>query len=476
MGRLDDKRVGCRPVSLRRTSFRASAAVAVVALFATPARAQTTYAPVQERHLDNGMTVIVQEDHKVPLVSLTLRYDAGPEAPAGLEATAALTTVLMIRATKHTAPGDYTRLLARAGASGVSDRTTGDNAILEATVPSNRLALPLWLWSDQMGFFDATLDDAQLEAQRTKLREQRRASLEGSPMGRLDRFADEELYPQGHPYRSLSWLPQEVDHVDRAALTSFHDTWITPQHATLVLVGDVTPADAFALVEHYFAAMPHAADGKEGKGAAPALPAVTLPRERRVNVAANVPRAHVSIRWPTPRLFMVEDARLDVLARLLSGTRTAWLYWKLVDDAKIATGVTARERSGAFGSQFEIMIDGAKGKSPADLLAAFDAAMGELHSQNTDSRQLDGALYETLIDRQMLLERPTTRAGEYAKSSALVGVADNLGKDFERYDHITSSILHETLTKWLPSDRRVVLLVTPTPGAAAGGERAGGTP
>ncbi len=472
MGRHAAKRVGSRPVSLRRTSFLASLLVAVLALFAAPARAQSAFAPVQERHLDNGMTVIVQEDHKVPLVSMTLRYDAGPEAPAGQEATAALTTILMIRATKHTSPGDYTRLLARAGASGVSDRTTGDNAILEVTIPSNRLALPLWLWSDQMGFFDATtIDDAQLEAQRTKLREQRRASLEGSPMGRLDRFADEELYPQGHPYRSLAWVPQEVDHVDRAAITSFHDAWITPRHATLAMVGDVTPADAFALVDHYFAAIPRGPDPK-GTALAPVL----LSGERRVNVSANVPRAHVSIRWPTPKLFTVEDARLDVLARLLSGIRTAWLYWKLVDDAKIATGVTVRERSGALGSQFEIVIDGAKGKSAAELLAAFDLAMDELRHRSTSGRELDGALYETLIDRQMLLERPTTRAGEYAKSSALVGVADNLGRDFERYDHITSTIVRDTLTKWLPSDRRVVLLVTPTPGAAAGGERAGGTP
>jgi zinc protease len=461
-------------VSFRSTSLVATVMVSAVALLPATARAQSVFAPVQERHLDNGLTVIVQEDHKVPLVSLVLRYEAGPEAAGGLEATAALTTILMMRATKHTSPGDYTRLLARAGASGVADRTTGANTILEATVPSNRLALPLWLWSDQMAFFDTSLDDTQLEAQRTKLREQRRASLEGSPMARLDRFADEEMYPQGHPYRSTAWLPQEVDHVDRAALVAFHDAWMTPPHATLALVGDVVPAEAFALVEHYFASIPHPAESTTAK-AAPPQP-VTLRGEQRVNVAANVPRAHVSIRWPTPRLMTPEDARLDVLARLLAGTRTAWLYWKLVDDAKIATGITARERSGALGSQFEIVIDAAKGKSAADLLAAFDSAMDELRTRSTGGRELDGALYETLIDRQMLLERPTTRASEYAKSSALVGVADNLGKDFERYDHLTSNVVRETLTKWLSRDKRVVLLVTPTPNAAAGGERTTGTP
>jgi zinc protease len=235
-------------------------------------------------------------------------------------------------------------------------------------------------------------------------------------------------------------------------------------------VGGVAAADAFALAERYFGSIPRAAEPS-----GPALPAVTLSGEHRVNVAANVPRAHVSIRWPTPKLLSVDDARLDVLARLLAGTRTAWLYWKLVDDAKVATGLAARQRSGALGSQFEIVLDGAEGKSAADLLAAFDAAMDELAATSATSHQIDGALYETLIERQLLLERPSVRAAEYAKSSALTGVADNLGQDFERYDHITSTIVRDTLRRWLPRERRVVLLVTPSPGAAAGGERTAGT-
>jgi len=450
-------------------------ALLVAAALAVPARtasAQSAFAPTSERHLDNGLTVIVQEDHKIPLVSLTLRYDALQDSvPAGQEGTAALTTSVMLRATKHTAPGDYARLLARAGASGVNDRTQGGSTVLEATVPANRLALPLWLWSDQLAFFDPAIDDAQLELLRAKLREQRRAALEGSPMARLDRIADEELYAPGHPYRSLYLLPQDVDRVDRAAIAAFHDATITPAHATLAIVGDVVAADAFGLAERYFASIPGAPQ-PPGK---PSL-TVTLTAERRVDVAANVPRAHVSIRWPTPKLLSAEDAHLDVLARLLAGTRTAWLYWKLVDDAKIATGVIARERSGALGSQFEVLIDGAKGKSAADVLAAFDSAMDELRSRSTSSRELDGALYETLIDRQLSLERPATRAAEYAKSWMLLGVADGLGKDFERYDHMTSTVVRETLLKYLPKERRVVLLVTPTPGAPAGGERSGRSP
>ena len=455
-------------IEARRSLLGGVLAVAFT-LWAAPALGQPTFAAVEQRRLDNGLTVMVQEDHKVPLVSLTLRYDAGEQAvPSGLDATAALTTMLMLRATKHAGAGEYARQLARAGASGMTDRTQASSTVLEATVPSNRLALPLWLWSDQMGFFDAAIDEAQLEAQRGKLREQRRASLAGSPMARLDQLADEELYPQGHPYRTLSFLPEDVDRVDRAAVASFHDAWLTPQHATLSVVGDVVGAEAFALVEHYFGSIPRAA-----VTSGPALPPVTLTEEHRVNVAANVPRAHVSIRWPTPKLLSVDDARLDVLARLLAGARTAWLYWKLVDDAKIATGVTARQRSGALGSQFEIAIDGAKGKSAADLLSAFDSAMDELATASATPRQIDGALYETLIERQLLLERPSARAAEYAKSWALVGVADHLGRDFERYDHVTPTIVHDTLRKWLPRGRRVVLLVTPTPRAAAGGERAG---
>lgn len=420
------------------------------------------------RHLDNGMTVIVEEDHRLPRIAARIQYDVGEAAVASTSpATATLTTYLMLTATEHVPPGDFYRLLASAGATGVTDSTWSAGIAEAVTVPSDRIALPLWLWSDQMGFFDGSVDDARLAAQRAKLGHQRRTGIEGAPLSRLDQFVSDEMWPAGHPYHTSLLTPEDVDRVDRAAVVAFHDRWITPRHATLVLVGDVTTADAFSLAERYFGSIP----GGPTDAHVTVPPDAALSGETQLDVAADVSHARISVHWRTPRLLTLPDAQLDVVARLLNGGRAAWLYWKLVDEAKVATSVTARQRSGAYGSQFVIEVEAAGTRTAAELLTAFDAAMDAARARAAQQYEIEGAAYETLIDRVLALERAPSRATEYAKFSTLVGTPDYFAHDFRRYERISPAVVSSTMETWLPRDRRIVVLVTPTPHVAAGGEK-----
>ncbi|MGD0526685.1 MAG: pitrilysin family protein [Polyangiaceae bacterium] len=461
-----------RHAHTRSSPWLAVAAAALVSSLSPGARAQShidvALGPIEEHHLDNGLTLVIQEDHRVPLVSLAIRYDVAA-APPGQHAVATLTSFLMLGHTQHVAPGEYYRLLAGAGATGTSDRTQASATTFQTTVPSNRLALPLWLWSEQMGYFDGALDEAQLALQRNKLREQRRVAFEGSPLGRIDELAIQELYPPEHPYHFVEFTPEEVDHVDRAAVLAFHDAWITPPHATLVIVGDVVPADAQALVEKYFATIPR---GTTGHGAAPG-PLGPTTGETQLDVEANVPRAQVFLRYRTPRLLTLEDARLDIVARLLGGSRTAWLFWKLVDEQKIATNVMTHQRSDALASQFEIQIEGAPGKTAQQILAAFDATMDGLRQREPTKKELAGAIYETVIDRFLSEERAPTRAFDFARTRTLAESADPMKHDLGRYGRVDAGHVRDAIERFLPRERRVVLLVTPTPGAPAGGARVG---
>ena len=430
--------------------------------------AAKVFAPIVERHLDNGMTVVVEEDHRVPLVSLALRYDVGERAcPAGLAGVATLTTMLMLHDSKHVPKDDYARLLARAGSPAFNDWTSNDATVLEVTVPSNRLELPLWLWSDQMGFFTGG-DDALLASQRVVLEEQRRTALEGAANSRLDEFASEELLPPGHPYRNAAAESTAAIHkIDRQAVLAFHHTWMTPDHATLSIVGDVEPKDALRAVERYFAPIP--------RGAASARidrpPPVTLTGQIQLDVAANRPTALVSIRWPTPRFLTTEDARLDIVARVLAGGRTALLYWKLVDEKKVATQVWARERSRDLTSEFLVTIVGAPGRTAVELLTAFDASMDELQGRELSAGQVDEAIYETLVDRFTSIDAAPSRAEMFANYQAIVGTPGYLSHDLKIHQSVSPQIVRDTMTQWMPRDRRLVILVSPDRNAASGGER-----
>ena len=148
-------------------------------------------------------------------------------------------------------------------------------------------------------------------------------------------------------------------------------------------------------------------------------------------------------------------------------------YWKLVDEKKIATSVTvlARARSGTRASQFEVRIVAAPGRSAADLLAAYDVAMGELRSRLAQPAEIAGAVYETLIDQDHALENPWTRASYYAKYERLVGTPDYVSHDFQRYEGLTPAAVREALDKWLPRCIRRVVLLGDADTRRLGGER-----
>lgn len=463
-------------LSFRTTISPPLLVVTLACLLGTrPASAQTkigdVIGPVRETRLENGLTVVVQEDHRVPLVSLALRYQGGEQAaPGGQWAVALLATTLMLKHTMHVPAGDYDRLAARAGASTWNQRTTADYTTLTMTLPAASIALPLWLWSDQMGFFDRSIDEREWKAQRALVREQRRSTLEGSPLGRLDSFADEAMYPEGHPYRPVrTGEPVDIDGIDQAAVVAFHDQWLTPQHAILAIVGDFVSSDVRALVDRYFGSIP---SGPPVTVAVPP-PAVKLPGSTELDVTANVPTARLLLRWPTPALLTTDDARLDVLARLFDGKRIGWLYWALVDEAKVATSVSSHQRSRDSASEFEILIEGAPGRSAAEILAAFDAAYVKLLKRSTAPREIASARYETLVDRVMSRDNATTWANDYVRFEALAGLANNFKHDMDCYSGITPDQIRDAMERWTPLGRRVVVLVSPDPHAAPGGKLRG---
>src|SRR6476469_6970993 len=130
--------------------------------------------PVQRFVLPNGLTVLLAPDHKAPLVGMQLRYRVGtrddPQSRPGLTA---LAQRMMMRATMHVGEGDYDRYLDTAGGFDSGWTTSLDQSTFWVTVPSEELALPLWLWSDQMGFFAGRVDDRLIAQQLQVARNER---------------------------------------------------------------------------------------------------------------------------------------------------------------------------------------------------------------------------------------------------------------------------------------------------------------
>lgn len=456
-------------------------ALAVVAMLLAPADAgagsnpqpQSGHAeggyserPVDRLVLPNGLTVLLSVDHRTPLVGMQLRYSVGmrddPENRPGLSILAAR---MMVRATTHIGDGDYDRYLDGAGGFDARFTVSPDWTAFAVSVPSDQVALPLWLWSDQMGFFANRVDEPLIAEQLAAIRNESAARRDSAPAGIVRELVAAELYPAPHPYHVLARSADPLlDGVSPAEVRAFVDAQFTPDRAILALVGDIDRAQVRALVERYFGTL------RPGHGRRPATAAApSLAGETRLEVAAHVETPSLTIVWPTAAINAPDDPVLDVIGSMLTGPRVGWLRWKLIDELKIASRVTAHQHSDELGSEFIIEVKAVRGHGADELLPAIDGVLRRLQSAPPDEYGPRSAVDGYLFDKLLSMERMSTSAWLYAAMD-YVGVRSNyLAAWLALYLSIDSARVSAVAARELPIDRRVVVMVTPASDAPVAG-------
>jgi zinc protease len=426
--------------------------------------------------LANGLSVLLAPDARSSVVGLQLRYRVGsrddPETRPGLTG---LVQKLMMRRTLHVAEGQYDRLLDEAGGYDSQASTGNDKTIFAVSVPSDRLALPLWLWSDQMGYFAASIDDRLIQQQLAVMRNERAQRIDNAPAGRTADFAHSALYPVGHPYRAGP-LPAELalPGLTAADVRAFVEARYAPDNAVLILTGDFDPGKARTLIEKYFAPLLRKNPPPRRAGERPSLTG-----ETRLQVAAQVELPSVSITWSTPAWGAPGDAELDIIAELLTGERAGLLRWKLVDSLKVASSVWAGQASRALGSRFVIMASATRGHTPGELVAAIDQVLASLQAQGPAPYEMRASVVGHLIGQLFSLEQSNRRAERYADCEEQMISQPCFRTWLARYTSIDGAALSAVAARELPLQRRIVVEVTPTPGAPIAGElrpSSGGSP
>jgi zinc protease len=224
--------------------------------------------PFERFVLPNGLEVILHEDHRTPIVAVNVWYHVGSkDEPAGKNGFAHLFEHVMFQGSKHVAEDTFFKYLERAGASDRNGTTNTDRTNYFETVPSNELALALWLESDRMGWLLDHANQETFKSQRDVVKNERRQNYENAPYGLVIQFIREALYPKDHPYHLLTiGTPQDLDAATFEDVTAFFRTWYLPNNATLVVAGDIDPKAAKELITQYFGSVPRGRDPKP-KGA-----------------------------------------------------------------------------------------------------------------------------------------------------------------------------------------------------------------
>ena len=318
---------------------RAIALVPVLALvFATPpASAQALSIPFVKSKLANGLTVILHEDHTVPVAVVNVTFDVGSrfEAPKRT-GFAHLFEHLMFQGSEHY-DADYFIPLQAVGAR-INGTTNFDRTNYFEGVPAEELPLALWLESDRMGWLLPALTDEKLKNQQDVVRNERRQRYENRPYGMTWVWLFENLYPEGHPYN----VPTIGKHEDLEAATlgdvqTFCKTWYVPNNATLVVVGDVTPDEVKALAQRYFGPIPKRDVPPAKNPLEMAEPGERLPP---LHVQTNLPS--VILGFNVPSLATAEDKRsvnaLRLISALLDGGYSARISTQLERGEELVSG------------------------------------------------------------------------------------------------------------------------------------------
>src|SRR5687768_4631568 len=235
-------------------------AVLLAVVITVPLLGQTTAAkkdstpriPYTEFTLPNGLRVIFHEDHSTPIVAVNVWYHVGSKNETlGKTGYAHLFEHMMFQGSKGF-DDDYFKALQEVGGS-LNGSTNSDRTNYWEVVPSNFLERAIFLEADRMGTLPEALTEAKLANQREVVKNEKRQNYDNRPYGLAGARIAEILYPADHPYH---WLTiGSLDDLTRASMDDVKDffrRYYTPNNASLVIAGDIKPAEARRLVEKHF--------------------------------------------------------------------------------------------------------------------------------------------------------------------------------------------------------------------------------
>jgi zinc protease len=412
--------------------------------------------PVEQYRLENGLTVVLSEDHQLPVVAVEVLYRVGSgHERAGRTGFAHLFEHLMFQGSEHF-DQEYFKPYEPIGGA-VNGTTNRDRTNFFERVPSNYLELPLWLESDRMQNLLPSLSQQKLDNQRDVVKNERRQRYENAPYGMVWEYLGDAMYPPGHPYRHTPI----GSHEDLTAATlddvkGFFEQYYVPQNAVVTLVGDFKSADAKALVARYFGSIP--------AGQAAPAPQAALPQPTGIVHLVkedNVKLPRVYLAWHTPALFAAGDAELDLFSNVLSDGKTSRLFYPLVYDKKIAKDVEAFQMSQKLSSVYVIQATAAPGQTVDALYDALLANLNSALATPPSGEELTRSINAYKKGFYERVEGVQSRASLLATYVLHTGSADYLQQDLARYTQATPASVHAAARQWLDPKAFVRLDIVP---------------
>lgn len=419
----------------------AAATLAIAA--AMPARAQELV-PYKQFTLQNGLRVVVHEDHKTPKVAVAVWYHVGSmNEPDGKSGFAHLFEHLMFNGSEHH-DKEYMPPLQEIGVSGVNGATSLDQTYYYEIVPTGGLERVLWLESDRMGYLSGAISQAKLDEQRKVVQNEKR-TRENTPYALMDQREAAALFPVGHPYHHPTiGSMEDLNAASLDDVKGWFAQYYGATNAVVSLSGDVTLDQAKALMEKYFGSVPAGQPVSRTTAWVP-----VLERDKSEVMQDDVPERAIAWNWAVPGNRSPEAQALQLAAQALGRGKTSRLYKLLVQEKQLATYASASYSGYAIAGVFSVDVRLKPGVDPAEAEAAVKQVLGEFLAQGPAPTELARVKASGSADNARAMESIYVKAMALASGAMFAGNPGQYAVDDKRFQALTAPEVRTIASTWL---------------------------
>lgn len=415
--------------------------------------------PYAKYQLDNGLTVILHQDHSDPLVHVDVSFHVGSnrEEP-GRSGFAHFFEHMMFEGSAHVAQGAHGKIISNAGGS-LNGTTNSDRTNYYQTIPVNQLEVALWLEADRMGFLLEAVDEEKFEIQRETVKNERGQRVDNVPYGRVSETMMKNLYPPEHPYSwpVIGWT-EDLNAATLEDLERFFLRWYGPNNAQLVIGGDIDRQQTLEWVAKYFGPIPRGPEIEQlSKQAA------RLDQDRYVTLEDNVHLPAIAMLFPTVYYNHPDEAPLDAAAKVLGGGKASLLYQRLVQSGRSVNAFVSHAcRELACEMAFIVVQNPASGETLTQMEHAIRETLAEFAETGVSDDDLQKFKAQMESGQVFGMQSVAGKVSALAYSEMFMGDPKALQLDLQRYAAVSREDVARTFAQYLVDQPAVVLSVVPT--------------
>jgi zinc protease len=450
--------MACQPTPNNSKHTHARPIDGVVFVSQNAEKAGQVTIPYKKYQLDNGLSIVLHEDHSDPLVHVDVSYHVGSaREEQGKSGFAHFFEHMMFQGSKNVADEEHIKIITEAGGS-MNGTTNADRTNYYQSVPANQLEKMLWLEADRMGFLLDSVTQEKFEVQRETVKNERGQNYDNQPYGLRSERNSEALYPPGHPY---SWSTigyiDDLNRVDVNDLKAFFVRWYGPNNAVLTIGGDIDPVQVLLWVKKYFGSIPMGAEVRNA-----AKKPVELTQTRYLTLEDEVHLPLLQVTYPSVYVNHEDEAPLDVLSNVLGGGKTSLFYKNLVKTGDAVQALVSHPCQ-ELACEFQLIALANPAKTPklGDILQRFDQTLAEFEQRGVNADDLNRTKAGIESSTIFALQSVSGKVSTLASNQLFDNNPDLVQENLDRYNAVTAGDVMRVYRRYIKGKPKVVLSIVP---------------